>query len=114
MLSGQVIGLDGTPRVYNEKSDLWACGILLFVMLSGTIPFYCDGKQTPLCMDCRACTVSILRGGVSVYARPSLRARWARCRAEQRECVSIHEGLPIFYPFHVLLASYASGGGFCA
>ena len=103
----QVIGLDGTPRAYNEKSDLWACGILLFVMLSGAIPFYCDGKQTPLCMDCRACTVSILRGGVAVSHAPPCVPVGPGAEQSRAESVFIHGGLPITnilqrrqYPFH--------------
>ena len=43
MMSGG--GRSGISRSYDEKSDLWACGILLFVMLSGAIPFFCEDDE---------------------------------------------------------------------
>jgi serine/threonine protein kinase len=29
-------------RPYNESVDVWAAGILLYILLSGTLPFYAD------------------------------------------------------------------------
>ncbi len=30
---------------YNEKCDLWSCGILLYIMLCGEIPFNGKNKE---------------------------------------------------------------------
>ena len=32
-------------KEYNEKCDIWSTGVLLFVLLSGTLPFFSKNNE---------------------------------------------------------------------
>ena len=61
---------------YNEKCDIWSCGVILYIILSGKPPFYGKNDQEIL--------RSILAGHYSMKG-----VEWARISAEAKSLISL-------------------------
>ena len=90
---------------YSEKCDLWSCGVVLYILLSGRPPFY--GKNDKEILR------SVLEGHYSMqgaeWARASPEAKSLVCRMlqlNQKERISAEQALN--HPWILGLAQYSS------
>jgi len=101
-------GVVGTPyyvapevimgRDYDEKVDVWSCGVILYAMLSGIPPFYGDSAAQIFEAVLRANLrfPSTVFRSVSAQAKDLLRKMI--CRDPSRR-ISAHQALSMFIPF---------------
>lgn len=61
-------------RHYSHQADIWSCGVILYILLSGVPPFWGESEQQ--IFD------SILKGNLDFQSEP-----WPQISSEAKDCV---------------------------